>query len=124
VVDFNHETAQKIFRGLVKSHLLMFVSKKADNYDDIVATAAKLAATDDYRNKVNGAFKVLLHTCRITRFATITFDKRTTQKHKDKYIYESILYILSMYTYLAKARCHFTCKGQDDYPFTYKCTSR
>jgi hypothetical protein len=53
VVDFNHETAQKIFRGLVKSHLLMFVSKKADNYNDIVATAAKLAATDDYRNKVN-----------------------------------------------------------------------
>ena len=31
----------------------MFVSKKADNYDEIVATAAKLAGTDDYRNKVN-----------------------------------------------------------------------
>ena len=55
VVDFNHETAQKIFRGLVKSHLLMFVSKKADNYDEIVATATKLAGTDDFRNKVGNS---------------------------------------------------------------------
>jgi hypothetical protein len=53
VVDFNHDTAQKIFRGLVKSHVLMFVSKKAENYDQIVATATKLAGTDDYRNKVS-----------------------------------------------------------------------
>ena len=52
VVDFNHETAQKIFRGLVKSHVLMFVSKKADNYDDIISTATKLAGSDAYRNKV------------------------------------------------------------------------
>ena len=60
VVDFNHETAQKIFRGLVKSHLLMFVSKKADNYDEIVATATKLAGTDDFRNKVGNSSPVHL----------------------------------------------------------------
>merc|ERR1711872_181290 len=31
VVDFNHETAQKIFSGEVKSHLLVFSSAKADH---------------------------------------------------------------------------------------------
>jgi hypothetical protein len=31
----------------------MFVSKKAENYDDIVATTTKLAGTDEFRNKVN-----------------------------------------------------------------------
>merc|ERR1712088_911836 len=31
VVEFNHETAQKIFSGEIKSHLLMFVSKKSMN---------------------------------------------------------------------------------------------
>jgi len=33
VVEFNHETAQKIFSGEVKSHLLMFLSKKSDAYE-------------------------------------------------------------------------------------------
>merc|ERR1711910_161449 len=32
VVDFNHETAQKIFSGEIKSHLLMFLSKGSDEY--------------------------------------------------------------------------------------------
>jgi protein disulfide-isomerase A1 len=32
VVDFNQETAQKIFSGEIKSHLLMFLSKKSDEY--------------------------------------------------------------------------------------------
>jgi len=49
-VEFNHETAQKIFRGLVKSHLLLFISKKSDQYDGVVETATKLAL--EYRNKV------------------------------------------------------------------------
>merc|ERR1739848_964973 len=31
VIDFNHETAQKIFSGEVKSHFLMFSSAKADD---------------------------------------------------------------------------------------------
>merc|ERR1711992_504989 len=34
VVDFNHETAQKIFSGEVKSHFLLFSSAKADDHDD------------------------------------------------------------------------------------------
>jgi len=50
-VEFNHETAQKIFRGLVKSHLLLFISKKSDQYDGVVETATKLAL--EYRNKVS-----------------------------------------------------------------------
>merc|ERR1719420_855094 len=33
VVDFNHETAQKIFSGEVKSHFLLFSSAKADDYE-------------------------------------------------------------------------------------------
>merc|ERR1739847_183507 len=32
VVEFNHDTAQKIFSGEIKSHLLLFLSKKADEY--------------------------------------------------------------------------------------------
>merc|ERR1712193_264141 len=34
VIDFNHETAQKIFSGEVKSHFLMFSSAKADDHED------------------------------------------------------------------------------------------
>merc|ERR1712172_118227 len=34
VVDFNHETAQKIFSGEVKSHFLLFSSAKADDHED------------------------------------------------------------------------------------------
>ena len=36
VIDFNHETAQKIFSGEVKSHFLMFSSAKADDHEDKV----------------------------------------------------------------------------------------
>merc|ERR1712032_1685397 len=34
VVDFNHETAQKIFSGEIKSHFLLFSSAKADDHED------------------------------------------------------------------------------------------
>jgi protein disulfide-isomerase A1 len=34
VIDFNHETAQKIFSGEVKSHFLVFSSAKADDHAD------------------------------------------------------------------------------------------
>ena len=37
VIDFNHETAQKIFSGEVKSHFLMFSSAKADDHADKVS---------------------------------------------------------------------------------------
>lgn len=33
IVEFNHESAQKIFGGDIKSHLLMFVSKEAGHLD-------------------------------------------------------------------------------------------
>jgi len=50
VVEFNHETAQKIFSGEIKSHLLMFVSKKSDEYKAQYETAAKIAK--DYKGQV------------------------------------------------------------------------
>ena len=43
VVEFNHETAQKIFSGEIKSHLLMFVSKKSDEYKAQHETAQTIA---------------------------------------------------------------------------------
>lgn len=43
VVEFNHETAQKIFGGDIKSHLLLFLSKKAGHYDTHVKAAEKVA---------------------------------------------------------------------------------
>ena len=36
IVDFNQETAQKIFGGDIKSHLLVFLSKEAGHYDKYV----------------------------------------------------------------------------------------
>ncbi len=43
LVDFNHETAQKIFGGEVKNHLLLFLSYKSDDYNGQVEIATKLA---------------------------------------------------------------------------------
>lgn len=36
MVDFNQNTAQKIFSGDVKSHLLVFLSKEAGHFDEYV----------------------------------------------------------------------------------------
>merc|ERR1712080_155383 len=46
VVDFNQETAQKIFSGEIKSHLLAFLSAKAESHADDVAMI-KTMATDN-----------------------------------------------------------------------------
>merc|ERR1712080_171010 len=46
VVDFNQETAQKIFSGEIKSHLLAFLSAKADSYADSV-TMLKTVAVEN-----------------------------------------------------------------------------
>jgi len=54
IVDFNHETAQKVFGGEIKSHVLMFLSKEAGHYDKYLETQKKVAA--DYREKVRLLF--------------------------------------------------------------------
>merc|ERR1711934_739413 len=43
VVDFNQETAQKIFSGEIKSHLLAFLSAKADTHEAYVALLKDIA---------------------------------------------------------------------------------
>merc|ERR1711994_373409 len=43
VIDFNHETAQKIFSGEIKSHLLVFSSAKADSHADTLAMLKEIA---------------------------------------------------------------------------------
>lgn len=50
IVEFNHETAQKIFGGDIKSHLLIFLSKEAGHYDDYEDKARAVAKP--YREKV------------------------------------------------------------------------
>jgi protein disulfide-isomerase A1 len=43
VVDFNQETAQKIFSGEIKTHLLVFSSHKAEDHADKVAIISGIA---------------------------------------------------------------------------------
>lgn len=50
VIEFNHETAQKIFSGEVKNHLLLFVSTKSDEFPAQKEMAGKIAA--DYKGQV------------------------------------------------------------------------
>lgn len=50
IVEFNHESAQKIFGGDIKSHLLMFVSREAGNLENIVEGAKEVAK--NFRNEV------------------------------------------------------------------------
>lgn len=45
VVDFNHETASKIFGGEIKSHLLIFLSKEAGHYDSHLENCKTAAKT-------------------------------------------------------------------------------
>ncbi|CAG0880722.1 unnamed protein product [Darwinula stevensoni] len=51
VVEFNHESAQKIFGGEIKSHLLLFLSKKdKDKYEKSLGNAKSVAK--NFREKV------------------------------------------------------------------------
>jgi len=50
VIDFNHDSAQKIFGGEIKSHLLMFLSKEAGHLDQYVETARLVAK--EFRDQV------------------------------------------------------------------------
>lgn len=43
VVEFNHETAQKIFGGDIKSHLLLFLAKGEDHFETISEAARSVA---------------------------------------------------------------------------------
>lgn len=43
IVEFNHETAQKIFGGEIKSHLLLFLNKGEDNYEKVTEAARSVA---------------------------------------------------------------------------------
>merc|ERR1712141_911527 len=43
VIDFNHESAQKIFSGEIKSHFLLFSSAKAEDHETKLATLKDLA---------------------------------------------------------------------------------
>lgn len=50
VVDFNHETAQKIFGGEIKSHLLMFLSQQDGHIDKYLEGAREIAK--EFREQV------------------------------------------------------------------------
>ncbi|XP_015178651.1 PREDICTED: protein disulfide-isomerase [Polistes dominula] len=50
IVDFNQDTAQKIFGGSVKSHLLAFLSKEAGHFEKYVDEIKKPA--QEFRGKV------------------------------------------------------------------------
>lgn len=50
IVEFNHESAQKIFGGDIKSHLLMFVSKEAGHLEKYAEPAKEVAKK--FRNEV------------------------------------------------------------------------
>jgi len=50
IVDFNHETAQKVFGGEIKSHVLMFLSKEAGNYEKYLENQKENAKS--YKDRV------------------------------------------------------------------------
>lgn len=50
VVEFSHQTAQKIFGGDVKAHNLLFISKSASDADQIIENFRNVAK--EYKNKV------------------------------------------------------------------------
>jgi len=50
VIEFNHDSAQKIFGGEIKSHLLMFLSKEAGHLDKYTEVARSVAK--NYRDQV------------------------------------------------------------------------
>lgn len=61
VVEFNHETATKIFGGDIKSHLLLFFSKKEGHFDAHLDNAKNVAK--NFREKVKKySYKFLQNT--------------------------------------------------------------
>lgn len=43
IVEFNHDTAQKIFGGEIKSHLLIFIDRSKDHFETISEAARSIA---------------------------------------------------------------------------------
>ncbi|XP_054155334.1 protein disulfide-isomerase 2-like isoform X1 [Oppia nitens] len=50
VVDFSHETAQKIFGGEIKAHNLLFISRKSSDYESTVESFKNVAK--EFKSKV------------------------------------------------------------------------
>jgi len=59
VVEFNQDTAQKIFSGDIKSHLLVFLSKDAGHYEKYVDGIQEPAKK--YRGEVRNFTQICLH---------------------------------------------------------------
>lgn len=55
VIEFNQDTAQKIFSGDIKSHLLIFLSKEAGHFEKYVEGVQEPAKK--YRGEVWKSFK-------------------------------------------------------------------
>jgi protein disulfide-isomerase A1 len=53
VIEFTHESAQKIFSGEIKNHLLIFVGKSAADAEKI--TGAAREAAKEHKGKVSSA---------------------------------------------------------------------
>jgi len=51
IIEFNQETAQKIFGGQIKSHLLLFLSTKEGHFEKFVDNITPVAK--EFRGKVN-----------------------------------------------------------------------
>jgi hypothetical protein len=52
VVEFNYDSADKVFRGLVDHHLLIFASRKNHSWDLINEEASALARKTSFYMKV------------------------------------------------------------------------
>ena len=60
VVNFDHDSAQKAFRGWVDSHLLIFASRQNHTWDQINQVGSQLARKPEFYMKVNHSMNRLL----------------------------------------------------------------
>ena len=59
LTEFTQESAQKIFGGDIKNHLLLFVSKQSDDFNKHVDTFKAVAP--DFKGKVGVLCLALIH---------------------------------------------------------------
>merc|ERR1712106_1151178 len=98
VIDFNHETAQKIFSGEIKSHLLVFSSAKADSHADTVS----IDSTYTYYSLQIVYHNMIANSALVSTLFTII----------RKYIYYSYDLFVYFVAYYAERNCHRK-QGQD-----------